>query len=255
MGNDSSEHPARGTAVRGGADAEGAAPRRLLDSMRQLRARERRYLAGLLHDGPVQELAAAVLELGLARRATGTSQHDELGVITQQVDAAGRSLRSLQDELWPFPRSESSLVTALQRRTAWLLGTPLAVHVGEGAAGLPAAEITVVADVVELILADLAGGEAPTGTFAAVRADQDLIFLELGMISATDSDRAFGGPAATAVMHELAVAIQARADVSLHGRRLRILMEMPRWPLSSALKSVPQQRTRDTGRPAGRRES
>jgi hypothetical protein len=255
MGNDSSERPARGTAVRDGADAEGAAPRRLLDIMRQLRARERRYLAGLLHDGPVQELAAAVLELGLARRATGTSQHDELGVIIQQVDAAGRSLRNLQDELWPFPRSDSGLVTALQRRTAWLLGTPLAVHVGEGAAGLPAAQITVVADVVELILAGLAGGEAPTGTFAAVRADQDLIFLDLGMVSATDGDQAFGGPAATAVIHELAAAIQARADVSLHDRHLRILMEMHRWPLSSVLKSVPQQRTRDTGLPARRRES
>src|ERR1700761_5531239 len=103
MGNDSSERPARGTAARDGADAEGAALRRLLDMMRQLRAREHRYLAGLLHDGPVQELAAAVLQLGLARRATGTSQHDELGVVTQQVDAAIRSMRNLQDELWPFP--------------------------------------------------------------------------------------------------------------------------------------------------------
>jgi hypothetical protein len=230
MGNDSSggTAPTPGTVARDDADAEGAGPRRLLAIVRQLRARERRYLAGLLHDGPVQELAAAALELGLARDATGTSRHDELGVIAQQVDAAGRSLRSLQDDLWPFPRPGSDLVTALQRRTAWLLDTTLAVHVGEGAAGLPAAETEAVADVVELILAGLAGGEAPTRTLAGVRADQDLIFLKLDMMSATDSDQASGGPAAATAMHELATAIAARADVRLHGRRLGILMEIPR---------------------------
>jgi hypothetical protein len=211
--------------------------------VRQLRARERRYLAGLLHDGPVQELAAVALELGLARRATRISQSDELGVIARQVDVAGRLLRSLQDELWPFPQPESGLVAALQRRTAWL-GTPLAVHVGEGADRLAAAEILVVADVAELIPAGLAGGEVPARTLAAVRADQDLISLELDMVSAGDTDQAFGGPAATAGLHELAAAISAHADVGLHGRLLRVLMEMPRRPLSPVPGVIPPQRTR-----------
>ena len=48
-------------------DAGSAAPSVLLDMMRQLRARERGHLAGLLHDGPIQQLAALALELGEVR--------------------------------------------------------------------------------------------------------------------------------------------------------------------------------------------
>src|ERR1039458_7810920 len=96
----------------------------------RLLARERGYLAGLLHDGPVQELAAVPLELAEARRATGTAQRDELGVVAQQVDAASRSLRGLQDEFWPFPRPSSGLAASLKQRTGWLLDTPLAVEAG-----------------------------------------------------------------------------------------------------------------------------
>jgi len=214
-----------------GADAGTAAPRLLLDIVRRLRARERGYLAGSLHDGPIQELAAAALELGQARRAMGTSQRDELGVIAQQVDVAGRLLRCLQDELWPFPQPASGLATALERRTAWLLAAPLAVDAGEGAAGLLEAEIQVVADIAELILAGLVSTEAPARALAAVRADQDLIFLEMNVISVPDTDPAFGEPAAVrASLHSLAAVIQACADIDLHGRRMRARMEIPRWP-------------------------
>ena len=40
----------------------------------------------------------------------------------------------------------------LERRTAWLLAGPLAVDAGAGDQGLHAAELPVVADVIELIL-------------------------------------------------------------------------------------------------------
>jgi hypothetical protein len=240
MNDDSIRFPApRAIAEDGAGDGavEGtASPHLLLGMVRRLRARERGYLAGLLHDGPIQELAAAPLELAEARRATGTAQRDELGAVAQQVDAASRSLRDVQDELWPFPRPSCGLAASLKQRTGWLLDTPLAVDAGAGAAGLAEADIQVVADIVELILAGLASTEAPVParTLAAVQADQDLIFLQLNMTVAPDGDLAFGGPAAAgASLRSLAAAVQARADLDLHGRRLRVRMEIPRWPHKS----------------------
>jgi hypothetical protein len=231
MCDDSARHPAPGGVANEGADTATAASRLLLDIVRRLRARERGYLAGLLHDGPIQELAAAALELSAARRGTGISPYDDLGVTEQLVVAAGRSLRCLQDELWPFPRPGSGLATALEQRTTWLLATPLAVDAGEGVAGLLAAEIQVVADMVELILSGMMSAEAPARALAAVRADKDLIVLELNLIPAADGGQASGDPAAVrAWLDSLAAAVQTCAEIDLQGRRWRVRMEIPRCP-------------------------
>ena len=179
MNDDPTRFPAPRAAAEDGAETGTPAPHLLLDIVRLLRARERGYLAGLLHDGPIQELAAVPLELAEARHAMGTSQGDELGVVARQVETVGRSLRGLQDELWPFPRPASGLAAALNRRTAWLLATPLAVDVDEGAADLGKADIQVVADVAELILVGLVSADARA--LASVRADEHLIFLQMNM--------------------------------------------------------------------------
>jgi hypothetical protein len=229
MTDDPTRFPAPRTATEDGAETGTPASHLLLDIVRRLRARERGYLADLLHDGPIQELAAVPLELDEARRVMGTSPGDELGVVAQQVDAAGRSLRGLQEELWPFPRPASGLAGALHRQTAWLLTVPLAVDVGAGAASLGPAEIQVVADVAELILVAVVSAE--TRALAAVQADEHLIFLQMNMTLASADDSASGGPAAArASLHSLAAAIQAAVDVEFHGRRLRIRMEIPRGP-------------------------
>ena len=229
MTDDHTRLPAPRAPAEDGADPGIPASHLLLDIVRRLRAREHGYLADLLHDGPIQELAAVPLELAEARRAKGTWPGDELGVVAQQVDAAGRSLRSLQEEIWPFPRPASGLAMALNRRTAWLLAAPLAVDVGAGAAGLSAAEIQVVADVAELILVGLVSAEAPA--LAAVQADEHLIFLQMRMTLVPAGDPASSGPAPdTASLRGLAAAIQAGVDVELHGRRLRVRIEIPRRP-------------------------
>ena len=230
MSDEDAWRPARGALA---VDGTGhAAPQALLDMLRRLRSRERGYLADLLHDGPIQELAAATLELD----AMGVPPGDEPNGVVRQVHAAGRTLCRLQDELWPFPRPGSGLIETLKQRTAWLLATSLAVAVGDGAAELSDADVQAVADVTELILAGL--GDAGLGDAEAwdrpivgVRADPDLIFLELNMTPAPGRDPASGGSAAVgAWLHRLAAAIQARADVILDDRRLRIWMEIPRCP-------------------------
>jgi len=69
-----------------------------------------------------------------------------------------------------------------------------------------------------------------------VQADENLIFLQMDMTSApvgdpSSGDPSSGGPAAArASLRSLAAAIQAGADVDLHGRRLRVRMEIPRRP-------------------------
>lgn len=218
-----SDDSARCAAAVDGAETGSPAPHVLLDVVRRLRARERGYLAGLLHDGPIQELAAASLELAQAGRATGSQPGAELGAAAQLVNAAGRRLRSMQDELCPFSPPASGLASALNRQAGWLLAGPLAVDIGAGAAGLPGAEIQVVADVVELVLGGLTGAEAPERTLVAVRADEDMIFLELIVTPAS------GGPAeAGASLRSLAAAIGVGTDIGLHGSRLRVRLEIPR---------------------------
>jgi hypothetical protein len=143
------------------------------------------------------------------------------------VDAVGRLLRDLQEELWPFRRSASGLAATLKRRTAWLLATPLAVDAGAGAVGLREAEIQVVADIAELILVDLVSPEARA--LAEVGADEHLIFLQVNMTLAPLGDPSSSGPAAArASLRSLAAAIQAGIDIDLHGRRLQVRMEIPR---------------------------
>jgi len=237
MSDDHARRPAHGALALDANDAADAAdagypaPQALLDMVRRLRALERGYLASLLHDGPIQELAAVALELGEFSRAMGGPPSDEPDGLARHVHAVGRTLCRLQDELWPFPRSGSGLIEALKQRTAWLLASSLAVAVGEGAAELSEADVQAVADVTELILAGLGDADTWDRPIVAVRADPDLIFLELNMTPAPARDPASGGSAAVrAWPHRLAAAIQARADVGLDDRRLRISMELPRCP-------------------------
>ena len=67
MTDDPTRFPAPRAAAEDGTDTGTPAPHLLLDIVRRLRARERGYLADLLHDGPIQELAAVPLELAEAR--------------------------------------------------------------------------------------------------------------------------------------------------------------------------------------------
>ena len=230
MRDERGQRPAHAVPAGDAADAGSATPRVLLDTVRRLRACERGHLAGLLHDGPIQDLATMALELGEVCRTLRESQGDKPDAIGRQVDAIGRELGRLQDELWPFPQPGSGLVTALQRRTAWLLSTPLAVAVGEGAAELPEADIQAVADLVELILAAPGHAGAWVQTIAAVQASPGVIFLELNLTAQPCRDPGCGDPeAAVAPLRRLAAALHAHADLPPDGRRLRLCLEIPRY--------------------------
>ena len=200
----------------------------LLDIARRLRSADRTYLVGLLHDRPVQDLAAANLELSLARRTAGTPASDEFDVVERLVEQAGRELRSLMEEIGSFSRPEPDVAVALERRIARLLAAPLTVVVGEGAAGLSATEISAVADIVELILLEV-GAQAPIQAMAALQAGEHLVVTDLNLSRPAGCDQPFGDLAdLTQWLDGLAAAMQAKADLQLREQRIRVRLGLQR---------------------------
>jgi hypothetical protein len=201
---------------------------KLLAITRGLRARERYELIDFLHDGPIQELTAATLELQMMSRSGAPGQAAPADEVSQRLAAAAGSLRWLVDGSWPFMAPETRLAAALQQRTAWLLGAPMTVEAGENQAGPDTLEIPVIVDVVELMLHGMAPAAPPVRAHVAVRTGEDLIQIELTLTTAGD-DQAIGDPAAArAALDELACALGASADAQLHERPWRARIDLPR---------------------------
>jgi len=134
------------------------------------------------------------------------------------------------DEIGYFSQPEPDLATALAGRTARLLAAPLTMVAGEGTGGLAATEVSAVADVVELILLG-ACAQPPVRAMAAVRADDQLIHIDLSLTPAVDGDQPFGDPAGVkGSLDGLAAAMQAEADVQILEQRIRVRMNLPRPP-------------------------
>jgi signal transduction histidine kinase len=78
---------------------------------------ERRRIGANLHDGPVQDLAAASFAVaGAAARADATGRPDlaaELGTVSGSVRTSIRALRSLLVDIYPPSLSQAGLVAAL----------------------------------------------------------------------------------------------------------------------------------------------
>jgi DNA-binding response OmpR family regulator len=224
---------ARPAAALPGGNQSAGEPRawELLRLTRRLRARERHELIDFLHDGPIQELTAVTLELQMMSRSARPDPR--LEVVIKQLNAAARSLRWLVDGPWQSVQPETRLAPSLQERCAWLLAVPLTVDSDEKAADLSAAEIPVVADVVELLLLGMVTGSPPAQAHVAVRADERVIEIELTLIPAAGDDQAIGDPvAAQATLDGLASALGAGAHASLGGRRWQAQIVLDRQPAS-----------------------
>lgn len=91
------------------AAAAEASRRELLEQALAVSERERRQLATLLHDGPVQDLAALALRLE-RRPASSFDREDAANHVRAQI---GR-LRALLDDLHPLGLEDADLLVALQ---------------------------------------------------------------------------------------------------------------------------------------------
>ena len=218
--------PAEGGPAEGG-PAEGEPPAWLLLAMdRQLRAREQRALAAYLHNSPMQEIFAASLELQLLHRSHLALPPGIFDRVLQRLDAAAAALDRLPGG---FAGETGPVAGVLERRTAWLLAGPLTVDAGAGNEGLHAAEMAVVADVIELTLL----GTVPEGrrarASAAVRADGHLIRIELTITPAADDAHEIGDvELARAGLARVAAALAAKANGDLRAGRWRLRITLPR---------------------------
>ena len=200
----------------------------LLGLTRRLRARERGELAGFLHDGPIQDLAAASLELQLLRRSVVPAQEPPLDAVLRRLDAAARPLRAVVNEAGPVLVPPSGLAGALGQQSAWLLATPLAVDAEPACAGLAATEVAAVADVAELMLFAMTPGLPPDEARVEVRAADDLIGITVTVVPATGGEPAGDSAAARGTLGELATALQASVGSDFGGTLWRSWMTLPR---------------------------
>jgi CheY-like chemotaxis protein len=127
---------------------------RLLGIIRRLRSSERATVADFVHDGPIQELAAASLAIQRSGPDGSADRAGLFGEVRDEIDAAGRSLRYLTDGDWPFLLPGASLPDTIRQRTAWLPLSSVTVDIRQTCAALRA-EAPLIADVVELALFEM----------------------------------------------------------------------------------------------------
>ncbi len=206
---------------------------KLLARTRRLRARERGELVDFLHDGPIQELTAAALELEMMRRRAASSPvAGHIDAVQKRLDTAAGALRWLVDGHWPFVRPETQLAAALQQRTAWLLATPATVEVGGDGTPPRTVEIAVIGDIVELILLEMAPG-SPAHAHVKAQTTGHRIQVELTLALTAEDGRAMGDQsAAQASLDELAAALGASAHAELRDEqwRIQITLQGPHSP-------------------------
>jgi DNA-binding response OmpR family regulator len=189
---------------------------KLLELTRRLRYRERGEQAGFLHDGPLQDLTAATLDLHLMRRSAPAATAQSIDTVLRQLDIAARSLRWLVEAGGALRVPDTRLAVCLQQRTAWLLARPITVSTGPGPGGADAIGALAITDVVELMLLAMADAGPCARAHVAVRPEQDLTRIELTITGAAEDGQALGDPtAARALLAELASALLADADIEL----------------------------------------
>jgi CheY-like chemotaxis protein len=161
----------------------------LLRLIRLLRVQERRELAEYLHDGPIQGLTAASLELQLMRRSAAADP--ALGVVQAQVDAGSAALRWLVDGPWPVGGAEGPAADVIRQRTAWLLAGPPEVTADSPESGPDQADPELIADVVELTLLAIRPSAPAAQTAIAVSAGRPVPQVALTLTPGR-SDREVG---------------------------------------------------------------
>jgi len=198
----------------------------LLGITRSLRRRERHALADFLHDEPIQEITAAILELHLMRRSATFGQGQALDSALQRLDAASGSLRRLVETDSPLARPATGLAAALRGQTGWLLAAPITVGTSQPALGGP--ETLFIADVVELVLLALVPVGLQALAHVTTRADESMIRIELTVTPAAE-DEAISGPDATqTALNRLAFALGADVDSELCERQWRVRLALAR---------------------------
>lgn len=220
----------RGADAAAGRPAAQPAAGELLASVHRLRTAERAAVADFLHDGPVQDLTAAMLSLEILGRLVPGDAQPYLDQIRRHVTAATQPIRRLMDQARPDAQAGSSLDGQVRRRTGWLPFTPVTVRELAAPAG-PGPDPAAVTDVVELALHVLAGSAPPARADIELQPAEQAVEIRLTITpldGATVRAEAAAAAAAGAELARLAAALGGTAQARLGAFPWWIRIKLPR---------------------------
>jgi CheY-like chemotaxis protein len=156
--------------------------RHVLTLASAVRERERQHLADFLHAGPIQELTAVLLGLGILRRSVSD---DTAGRIDELEGRLGDTMATLRAELGAWRQhvgDHDSLPAALKQRVEGLLTESLTVDAELQGSPPDLLEISSVTGFVELVLLEMDPDRAVSEVHVTVRCTAE--YLEVGLVAA-----------------------------------------------------------------------
>ncbi len=126
-------------------------------------------MAGFVHDGPAQEISAAILALSLIRRSLPAAAHGRIDEVEGLLASAARSLREFTGDRIACLAGQVPLADALARQTRHLLAAPLEVQVTGDAGGTRPGETAAICAAAELLLEVVASRRRAPGRGAGRR--------------------------------------------------------------------------------------
>jgi CheY-like chemotaxis protein len=231
----------------------------LLGMIQRLRAGERAAIADFIHDGPIQDLTAALLGVQALTRAPPGGLAPRVAELGHHLDAAAGSVRQIaHDSALPLP-VEAELCGLIQRRTAWLPFSPVtAGFQGTSAApgtalrtaaprtaaprtpapgtAAPGIEVPVIAEILELALFALADLAPPGRADILVHAGETVLEILLTLTPVDGIPEGAGDAAAARVsLAGLAQALGGTARASFGAFPWRACIRLPSRPAAGGL--------------------
>ena len=214
----------------------------LLGIIQRLRASERAAIAGFIHDGPIQDLTAALLNVQALTRLPPVDVAPRVAELAGQLDAAARSMRQLvDDDVLPL-QAEADLGGTVQRHTAWLPFWPVTAEFqrifavagtavpGTAAPGtaVPGTAVPGTAEILELALFALADHAPPGRADILVRAGEKVLEILLTLTPVEEvPEGAADAAAAQLSLAELAQALGGTAGSSFGAFPWRAWIRLP----------------------------
>jgi CheY-like chemotaxis protein len=202
----------------------------LLGLIDRLRAGERAAIADLMHDGPIQDLTAALLNLQALPRLPPGELAPRVAELQHHLDAAAGSVRQLADGSVLPILAGADLCAVVQRRTAWLPFSPVTAEFQRTSAA-PGIGAPVIAEILELALFALAGLAPPGRADVLVQAREQVLQILLTLTPADGTPEGAGDAAAAhASLAGLAQALGGTAGASVAAFPWRAWIRLPSRP-------------------------
>jgi CheY-like chemotaxis protein len=216
-------------------EPEGAPPGlpvvwQLLGMISRLRAGERAAIADFMHDGPIQDLTAALLNLQALTRLPPSDLAPDVSELQHHLDAAAGSVRQIVDDSVLPIQVEADLCGVVQRRTAWLPFSTVTAKFQRTSAA-PGIAAPVIAEVLELALFALADLAPPGRADILVQAGDKVLEILLTLTPVGGIPEGAGDASAAHVsLAELAQALGGTAGASLGAFPWRAWIRLPSRP-------------------------